>query len=139
MHRSLCRVIRGTCRKFRENDCPSLAGEEVRQNRNKSQEEFAPKPKHSLTEALGNLYLNFEGKKEYNKIHTGNSMYLHINTLSIRMDNRDFAHVRVHSPTTLSKLRLRKPDPQSRLLPKMSLCCGHPSNRSTHSHFDFNS
>ena len=53
MHRSLCRAIRGTCRKLRDNDYPNLSGEEVRQhNRNNSKEEFT-RPKHSVTEALG--------------------------------------------------------------------------------------
>jgi len=51
MHRTVCRVIRGACRKVRENECPALSGEEVRQQNN-SKDEFVP-PKHTWTEALG--------------------------------------------------------------------------------------
>lgn len=52
MHRALSRVIRGQCRKFRENDCPVAAGEEVRRNNKEENTKngFVP-PKHCLEEA----------------------------------------------------------------------------------------
>jgi len=61
MQRAICRIIRRTRGNFRENDCPGLASEEVRQ-KNKSKEDFSP-PKHSITEALGwttGLILTYE-------------------------------------------------------------------------------
>ncbi len=53
MHRAISRVFRGQCRKFRENDCPVAAGEEVRRN-NKDDDGkngFVP-PKHNLEDAV---------------------------------------------------------------------------------------
>jgi len=55
MHRSFCRVIRGTCRKWRENDCPAVGGEEIRKggHNNKPNEDFVPPSKYTLTDAVG--------------------------------------------------------------------------------------
>jgi hypothetical protein len=46
-------VIRGACRKVRENDVPAISGEEVRQQQNKSKDEGFVPPKHTWTEAIG--------------------------------------------------------------------------------------
>lgn len=51
MQRAISRVIRGTCRKWRESDCPVAAGEEV--NRNKEDKHKFVPPKHSWEECVG--------------------------------------------------------------------------------------
>jgi hypothetical protein len=53
MHRAISRVIRGTCRKWRDNECPAISGEEIRQGGHKSNEEFVQPPKYTLTDAVG--------------------------------------------------------------------------------------
>lgn len=55
MHRAIGRVFRGQCRKFRENDCPVAAGEDVRRNNKDDERKFVPPippTKHTLEEAV---------------------------------------------------------------------------------------
>lgn len=53
MHRAIGRVFGRTCRKWRENDCPIVSGEEVRKGGQKKEEKFVPDQKYSLCDALG--------------------------------------------------------------------------------------
>ena len=52
MHRAIGRAVRGTVRKWRENEVPTVAGEEVRKKKENHKEKFAP-PRYTVSDAIG--------------------------------------------------------------------------------------
>ena len=52
MHRAIGRAVRGTVRKWRENEVPTVAGEEVRKKKENQKEKFAP-PRYTVCDAIG--------------------------------------------------------------------------------------
>ena len=56
MYRGFGRVFRGTCRKWRENEVPTVGGEEVRRNQDKK-EKFVPPTRGTSCVCLSYLFL----------------------------------------------------------------------------------